>query len=291
MRLRSTLPSLAGVAVAAVVVVAGASFAHAQTAPLIRTGQEQYENLQYEEAIQTLSAAIIRRGNTPAQEVAIYQLLGLSYLALSRDEEAEGAFRLVLSRAPEHQLDASFAPRVREFFDRSRTRWVADGRPGVAQQNEPAREPRPVQLEHRSPAQQRRGQSLGLSTTIVDPDRRAASVVLAYRAGSRGLFHRLNTAREAGRFSATVPADEVRPPVVEYYFEALDPNGIPVASRGDAFAPMRVLVPQDTTPIYARWWFWAGAAAVVAGVAVGSYFIFSGGDSAPAQLTISVTGE
>lgn len=32
--------------------------------------------------------------------------------------------------------------------------------------------------------------------------------------------------------------------MVEYYLEAVDPRGIAVASRGDSFAPLRVVVPR-----------------------------------------------
>ena len=99
---------------------------------LITTGRQQFDDLRYEEAVQTLSAALLRRGNTPTQEVTIYELLALSYLALNRDEESEGAFRLMLARDPAHALDAGQAPRVRDFFRRVSERWARDGQPGVA---------------------------------------------------------------------------------------------------------------------------------------------------------------
>lgn len=264
----------------------------AQNAQLIATGREQFENLQYEEAIQSLSAAIIRRGNTVAQEAQIYETLALSYLALSRDAEADGAFRLMLAKQPDRTLPNDLSPRIREFFEATRRRWETDGRPGIAQPNVPQRVDRPITLVHVSPAEQQPGHAIELTTSLTDPDRRAAGVVLAWRQGSRGLFHRVEATRESGVFRATIAAAEVRPPVVEYYFEAVDPNHLAVAARGDAFAPLRVVVPEArATPLTSRWWFWTGAAVLVAGVAVGSYFIFSGGgEAAPARLTVNVTG-
>ncbi|MFO0603808.1 MAG: tetratricopeptide repeat protein [Polyangiales bacterium] len=256
---------------------------------LVQTGRTQYDNLQFEEAVQTLSAAIIRRGNTPAQEAQIYEYLGLSYLALSRDDEAEGAFRLMLARDPERRLDASTAPRIVEFFNRARDRWVAEGRPGVAQADVPPRAARPVTIQHTSPPQHARNSDLELTASLTDPDRRSAGLVLAWRSGSRGLFHRAAAQNRAGTFAATVPAAEVRPPVVEYYLEAVDENGIAVAARGDAYAPLRVVVPADESPsVLTRWWFWTGAAVLVAGVAVGSYFIFRDTTEEPARLTINL---
>lgn len=256
---------------------------------LVQSGRNQYDNLQFEEAIQTLSAAIIRRGNTPAQEAQIFECLGLSYLALSRDDEAEGAFRLMLARDPERRLDGSTAPRIVAFFNRARDRWIAEGRPGVAQANEPPRAARPVNIQHASPPQHTRATDLELTATLTDPDRRSAGLVLAWRAGSRGLFRRSAAQNRAGTFAATVPAAEVRPPVVEYYLEAVDESGIAVAARGDAYAPLRVVVPAAESPsVLTRWWFWTGAAAVVAGVAVGSYFLFRDSGEAPARLTINL---
>ena len=55
----------------------------------------------------------------------------------------------------------------------------------------------------------------------------------------------------------------------------------------------RVVVPAaEATPITSRWWFWTGAAAVLAGVAVGTYLAVSGSsEPEPARLTITVRGE
>ena len=64
---------------------------------------------------------------------------------------------------------------------------------------------------------------------------------------------------------------------------------IAVNARGDAYAPLRVVVPEERAPsILTRWWFWTGAAVVVAGVAVGSYFLFRDTTQEPARLSISL---
>lgn len=278
---------------AALVLLAAPAFG--QNDNLVRTGRQQFDDLQYEECIQTLSAAIIRRGNTPAQEARIYETLGLAYLALNRQEEAEGAFRLLLARDPEHQLGNDIAPRIRQFFDNARQRWVTDGRPGLAvtQPGNPAvptTAERPITIEHRSPAQQSPGRPIDLEARVVDPDRRAAGLVLAWRQGSRGLFRRTDTTLSAGSFRAQIPGSEVRPPAVEYYFEAVDENRIAITARGDAYAPLRVVVPAPGgASILGRWWFWTGAAVLVTGVAVGTYLVFAGSDAA--RLTINLTAE
>jgi hypothetical protein len=87
-----------------------------------------------------------------------------------------------------------------------------------------------------------------------------------------------------------VPAADVRSPAVEYYLEAVDENHIAVAARGDAFAPLRVVVPEAERPsIFSQWWFWTAAGVVVAGVAVGTYFVVRGSDAAPPNATLTLT--
>ncbi len=79
--------------IAVVPVTASAQRARGGTSPssqqnLLELGRGQFEDLRYEEAVQTLSAAIIRRGNTSASEIQIYELLALSSahdLAISGD--------------------------------------------------------------------------------------------------------------------------------------------------------------------------------------------------------------
>lgn len=260
---------------------------------LLRSGQEQYDDLRYEEAIQTLSAAIIRRGNTPEIEIQIYELLALSYLALNRNDEAEGAFRLMLARAPERSLSNDLAPRIRQFFDTVKQRWIADGRPGVARPVQGIAPPpvvTSVAIEHRSPAQQERNRALGLTARVDDPGSRVARLVLAYRAGANGIFRRMDASRTrpGGDFHAEIPGESVRPPALEYYFEAVDTNGVPVQSRGDALAPLRVVVPE---PRGIPWWTWVIVGVGVVAVGAGITGAVLGTRSSPAQLTISVVGE
>ena len=53
---------------------------------LIQKGQSQFDEQQYEESVQTLSAALLRPSNTPAQKVEIYRLLALNYITLGRKD-------------------------------------------------------------------------------------------------------------------------------------------------------------------------------------------------------------
>lgn len=261
-----------------------ASTASAQN-PLIERGMGEYDEVRFEEALQTLSAALVRTGNTPSEQQQIYRYLALTYLALGRQEEASGAWRALLGLAPTTETGSEMSPRFRTFFDGVRAQWEADGRPGTA----PAR---PVSIAHRSPPQADRGTSVTLEATIDDPDRRAASLVLAYRQGSSAVFRRVDCTRNAeGAFTATIPGNDVSPPLVEYYFEAVDAAGLPLASRGDVAAPLRIAVPAPGRPIEEEPAFWGilAGSAVAVGLAIGLGVFFGTQSSGTSQGTLVIT--
>ncbi len=237
--------------------------AHAQGNPLIARGQQQYDELAYEEALQTLSAALVRSGNSQTELATIYRLLAFTYMALRREEEAAGAYRSMLPLDPEFAPGDEMAPRMRDFFAQVRQEWEAAGRPGSPP-------PPPVDIRHRSPPRAERGQSVSLSAEIADPASRVAQVVLAYRQGSDAVFRRLDTRLVDGSYVATIPGADVAPPLVEYYFEALDAQGLPIAARGDVAAPLRIAVPapEQGSNVLEQWWFWTIIGAVVVGVVV-----------------------
>lgn len=233
------------------------------TRDIIARGQAEYDDLRFQEALQTFSAALVRAGNTSEDLARIYRYLALTYLALDRREEAEGAYRSLLGLAPDTVPGADLSPRFREFFSRVRARWEADGRPGLPP-------PAPVAIAHRSPPQAERGTSVTLSALLDDPDARVRSLVLAYRQGTDAVFQRVECRRgEDGTYTATIPPSAVTPPLVEYYFEALDAGGLPVAGRGDVAAPLRIAVPAPSGDVTEEPAFWiaigGGAAVLIAG--------------------------
>lgn len=258
--------------------------------PLIRQGQEQYDELRFEEALQTLSAALVRSGNTPQQYATIYRLLAFTYLALGREEEASGAYQSMLPLDPEHTLGDEVAPRIRGFFQNVRDEWEAAGRPGVER---PVTSQATVEIRHRSPPEAERETEVPLSAEVEDPGGRVSSLVLAYRQGTDAVFTRLDTQLAAdGSYHATIPAGDVAPPLVEYYFEALDAQGLPVAARGDVAAPLRIAVPEPGGNVLEEWWFWTIIGVVVAGGIVAAIVIADQvSNQGPATGTFVITVE
>ena len=60
---------------------------------LIQKGGELFDDQQYEESIQTLSAALMRPGTQKSDKIEIYRLLAYNYITLKRTEEADAAVR------------------------------------------------------------------------------------------------------------------------------------------------------------------------------------------------------
>ncbi|MBX7195311.1 MAG: hypothetical protein K1X94_24865 [Sandaracinaceae bacterium] len=262
--------------------------AHAQraetTQAILERGQNEYDDLRFQEALQTFSAALVRAGNTPQDLARIYRYLALTYLSLDRRDEAEGAYRSLLGLMPDTMPGSDMSPRFREFFTQVRARWEADGRPGLPP-------PAPVSIVHRSPAQAEREHPVTLTASLEDPDHRAASLVLAYRQGTNAVFQRLEMSRDdEGTFSATIPASAVSPPLVEYYFEAIDAGGLPIAGRGDVAAPLRIAVPAPGGDITSEPGFWiaiGGGALVLIGGAIAIGVVVS--NQSPANGTLVFT--
>jgi tetratricopeptide (TPR) repeat protein len=215
----------------------------AQPQDLIAKGQSQFEDQQYEESIQTLSAALLRPSNTPQQKVEIYRLLALNYITIGRKDEAESAVRGLLVQNPDYALPASESPRFRDFFAAAKAKWEQEGRPGL-QKDEPTQ--KPVVMKHNTPAEVDAEKTVELRGRLDDPEGRAGTVKLYYRSGSKGDFTEAVATLDGGAVRASIPAEAVKPPLVDYYFEVLDGAGGVIASRGDASAPLRIAVPEPS---------------------------------------------
>ena len=249
---------------------------------LIAQGRSQFEDQRYEESIQTLSAALLRPNTAKKDKIEIYRLLAYNYIVLQRKDEAESAVRGLYCIDPDFALASSESPRFRDFFADVKKRWVAEGKPGLVTEEKPA--PKAVTIKHSSPAEATRDQQIDLTGEVADPDSRTSTVVLHYRSGSKDKFVKVDATFAGGRFKASIPPAAVKPPLVEYYIEAVDQGGLPVASRGDAAAPLRIAVPAPAEggSIFSSPWFWGGAGAVAVGAALGVFFLTRKSDSSPA---------
>ncbi len=280
----------APILVAAACALAGEAPASAQgktTTTLIQRGGALFEDQQYEESIQTLSAALLRPGSSEAEKIETYRLLAYNYIILKRTEEADAAVRGLLVLNESFALPPTESPRFRDFFDSTRKKWEGEGKPGKAAVGLPPAQEKPIRMEHASPAQTPAGATFKLVGTITDPDARVRGVQLAYRTGSTGKFVTVTGTYSLGQFRTQIPGVAVKPPLIEYYLQAVDKGGLPLTSRGDATAPLRVVVPGGgvlTSPF-----FWVPVGAVVVGGAILTAFLVSSSSSTNSKSTAAVT--
>lgn len=260
----ATLLASSGMAHGVLLAAAPAAFAASPPSTLITRGRTLFEDQQYEESIQTLSAALLRPMASKADKVEVYRLLAYNYITLGRKDEAEAAVRGLYALEPDFTLPRGESPRFRDFFADARERWEAEGKPGLVVDAEPPSAP--VKLAHVSPAEAEHDEEIVLTGTIDDEGARVVSVQVEYRTGSKGKFAAARVTYAGGRFRATIPPAAVRPPLVEYYIEALGAGKLPVVSRGDAATPLRIAVQAPASgSVLSSPWFWTGAGAVVAG--------------------------
>jgi hypothetical protein len=254
---------------------AAAAPAKAGVTSLIQRGGELFDDQQYEESIQTLSAALMRPGTAVKEKIEIYRLLAYNYITLKRTEEADAAVRGLLVLDETFKLPASESPRFRDFFDLTRKKWEEEGKPGRVDETKPKEVDKPVKITHTSPAQVEPDATIKLSASVEDPDDRVQSVQLAYRTGAKGKFITVSGTYVSGQFRGQIPGAAVKPPLVEYYLLATDKGGLPIASRGDAATPLRIAVPEPQRSVVKSPWFWIPVGVVVVGGAVATALILT----------------
>jgi hypothetical protein len=255
---------------------------------LVQRGRELFDDQRYEESIQTLSGALVRPTNSPQQKLEIYRLLALDHITLGHTEEAENVVRALLAAQPDYELPRSESPRFRDFFAAVRTKWEAEGRPGLAPEEASGKR---ITMKHASPATAAPGAEVALAANLDDPGHRAKRVDLFYRAGSKGVFAHVVAEYGAadGAVRATIPPSAVKPPYVAYYLLASDAGGMPVASSGDADAPLRIPVPESSNgwvlPVAIGGGVLGVAGIVVGGLALAGAFK---GSAAKGQSSVTI---
>lgn len=261
---------------------------------LLTRAEQEFDDQRYEESIQTLSAALVRPQSTREERISILRLLALNYITLGQNDEAESAIRGLLVLQPDYELPESESPRFRDVFVATKKKWDREGRPGLVVRKQ-RRQDRPVRMSHASPSQLDPGEPVTLKSIIDDPDGRISEVRLYYRTGSQGKFKTRPTKRTGKTALASIPPGAVKPPLVEYYFQAVDERGLPVIGRGDADAPLRIAVRDSSggwvVPVAIGGGV-LGAGAIVGGLALAGVFSSDGGDNTgpgrPATVTVTV---
>ena len=247
------IASLALLAFAAVLVPAAVAAAH----PQVDEAARLYEQGQFEAALELLAEAEASGGLERADVLALLITRVLVHVGLGDEEAYRRELAHIALLDPDYQMGPSFPPLARQTFAAVRE------------------EVRPVELSARAEAIPA---ALRIAVTLTDTADFVAQVQINARV-SGGPWRR--EAAESMEVPAPAGAD------VDWYVEAIGPGGLVVASVGSAQSPRSETLPGGETSEPARpppaevdesgssAWIWIGLAAVVlAGAAVGAYFLF-----------------
>ncbi len=271
-------------AVAAFAQVAGAH-------PLVTEGRRLYEELEYRRAVKVLAEAARVADLSRDEQIEALRLLGLCQATLSDLAGAAATFKRLLEIDPSFTFERSTTPRILDLFDKVKSTMPRrEAPPPVLRETE-------IALAHVAPASAHPGRTLELAVTVSDPERRAARIVVRYRASGAGGWSEVGAAVTGRSAVAQLPGIFVVVPGVEYYIAALDGSGRVLTSAGSEEQPIAVPVreePRVSAPVYRRWWFWTIAGVVLAGgvaggVGAGVASRRGGPTSGASDVTITLT--
>ena len=108
-------------------------------------GANLFDDQQYEESFQTLSASLIPEHEQGGRKIEVYRrLLAYNYITLKRTDEADAAVRGLLVIDESFKLPSSESPRFRDFFDATRKKWEAEGKPGKVAEGKAVESEEPI---------------------------------------------------------------------------------------------------------------------------------------------------
>lgn len=244
----------------------------------LETAEQAYANLDYAAARSAADRVFKAGGLSHDQLVRVTRLLALTAAALDQPSAARDSFVALLAYDPSFQLDPKLGPRFHEPYYEAKGYWKAQpAKPGVE-----------------ATAYLRPGALGSISAVVRDPTRLSQRAVVAHRWAPNRTFSVQNVS--VGETQVDVPPAPPGSTRLDYFVQALDARGNVVFQVGSAAAPKSSLVvdvsPRPAGPVdsgsaqaegggglLSKPLFWVAAVAVVAGGAVGSYFLFSDRDS------------
>lgn len=246
-------------------------------------GQKLFDDQDYAAAVQALEPVTRDARATRAQRLRALELIALSQFIRGQKAAARGTFERILDIDPGYQLrDTSGSPKIREFFDDLKKELVPGFDPNAG-----------ADLEYDAPTAATAGRPVELEVKVTRGN--VFDLIVATR--RRGvLSYTLTPLAPLGgnRWRARVTPDpSTKPYVLEYYVEARDAGGAPVARIAAPDQPLEIaLAPggELRRPWYTRWYVIAGAAAVAAGVTAVSVEATRGpgpGSLPPGSVTVT----
>lgn len=246
-------------------------------------GQQLFDQQEYAGAIQALSPVTRDARATRAQRLRALELIALAQFIRNDRGAARATFERILDIDPGYQLrDTSGSPALRTFFDSLKTQLIPNFDPKAG-----------ADLEHAAPTAGSAGRPLEVEVRVTRGN--VFDLVLATR--RRGeLSYALAPLKPRGdnRWRTRLtPSGAPRPYVLEYYVEARDAGGGPVARIGSPDQPLEIALSAGESasrPWYGRWYVYAGAigaAALLGGVIVAASRGPEPGSLPPETITVT----
>jgi hypothetical protein len=247
------------------------SVAHAQPGDVgpqaietyLERGKKLFDEQEYAGAIQTLAPVTRDARATRSQRLRALEVIALAQFIRNDKGAARATFERILDIDPGYQLrDTSGSPALRAFFDDLKKQLIPGFDPNAG-----------ADLEHAAPTAGTAARPLEIEVRVTRGN--VFDLVLATRRrGELSYATTPLTPRGENHWRARLtPPASTKPYVLEYYVEARDAGGGPIARIGAPDQPLEIaLSAGGDTPIatrhpwYSRWYVYAGGAAVAAGI-------------------------
>jgi hypothetical protein len=208
-----------------------ASTAYAQTSAegLVKKGVQQYDNAEFELAIETLKQAIQKGLKKKEDIIQAQKFLAFSHAAAGNEKQAKLTYLKLLEISPLFDLSLSESPRLRKPLEQAKKEFVP-------------KDTNPPQIQFTLPTAAAENTALELSAKVIDVSG-VASVSLFYKKSSDNAFKQLsmkNTTEDS--YAATIPADMVTTDGLALYIQAGDKANNPPSFQGSAKKPLKISV-------------------------------------------------
>jgi hypothetical protein len=203
---------ITGMRLLVVGMLASPSLSLAAADPLAQA-EAAYARIEFGDAARFAKAALAAGGHTRAQMIRIYFLLGVSAAAEGQDEEAIGAFKLLLTIDPGTKVDRGLSPKLQGPILEAR---------GAA----------PAPLDCDATFDRKRGT---LRVAIRDPPGMSRTLVVRSRLAGAATFSE-SRAPSAASVDIAIPG-AVGAEHLEYYYQLLDAHQNHVFEKGSEAAP------------------------------------------------------
>jgi hypothetical protein len=245
--------------VAAVPVPARADVGPAAIEAYLTRGQKLFSDQEYAGAIQALTPVTRDARATRAQRLRALELIALAQFIRDDQAAARATFERILDIDPGYQLrDTSGSPKIRAFFESVKKQVIPGFDPNAG-----------ADLEYAAPTAGTAGKQIELEVRVTRGN--VFDLAVATRVRGELSYHvKQFSPRGDNRWRARIsPEPSAKPYVLEYYVEARDAGGGPIARIASPDQPLEIILSPggDTRrPWYGRWYIAAGAAVVAAGI-------------------------